>query len=530
MEAEEAPVSDSEQDAVDEHLVRRHAKLEELARGSDSESVDDGLHPEDATDGAVLDIDLSSDSEEENMLRRPSAANIADSSDDEEESSDGAENDDADWGGRRRKYYGGDTEEHEIMEDEERDEALEEEEAEALRLQRKQLSEMQASDYGIPDVGNDADEEDDDSDDESELKHDFTPDLAKLTSELRKYYKLLEVWRERATWGPIAQTRYHLYATYATSIAFYLTLLTDPKSRDSDPRDHPVVGRLVELRKLIDEHETVAVAVPETAPPVIAEANEDETERPRTNESSEPSSHLAADEEIDSSSKTVEPAPADVPKKKRKKKKKVKPSTSEDDQGKNDEALVRSLLVRPKKDSADENDDKVVSKDRQRQLNKVTGALDSEVKNASRRKIQSADAEPLRPPPDVPRGEGPEPVSEALTDAAEVERLLEGKRGKKRARKEKPQTAHVYSFDDTVAENARRRASTQVVLNRGLTRYRPKEKKTPRTKNKAAYASAVKKRRTVVREAVAVKPGLSYGGEATGININARRGARLTDF
>jgi len=50
-----------------------------------------------------------------------------------------------------------------------------------------------------------------------------------------------------------------------------------------------------------------------------------------------------------------------------------------------------------------------------------------------------------------------------------------------------------------------------------------------RTKNKAAYANAMKRHKLVSRQVVDVKPD-SYGGEATGINMNARRSANLSKF
>lgn len=59
---------------------------------------------------------------------------------------------------------------------------------------------------------------------------------------------------------------------------------------------------------------------------------------------------------------------------------------------------------------------------------------------------------------------------------------------KKRKRKEAA-APHVYTFDDSADVESRRRAS-QAVLNRGLTRCRPKENKAPSTKNKAAYATS----------------------------------------
>ncbi len=439
VEAEEH-FSDSDRDSVDEHLARRHARLEAEARGSESDSESDGL-PENA-EREVLKMDFS-DSEDEGPLKKPSAANIADSSE-EEGDADEEQDDDGNWGGRRNKYYGGDTQEHEIMEDDEREEVLAEEEAEAVRLQRKQLADLTADDYGVQ-----ADAEKEDSDDEDQEKEDVqdsAPELGALANELQKYYAQLELWGDRASWGEKAQTRYHLYAAYASNIAFYFSLYADPEAAHVDTRSHEVLRRIVELRTLISKHEKLLIAVPDEKPPSLVALVDDEEQ------------------------------PMDV------------------------ETV-----------GASEKKEKVKAK-------KKEGQLKKKEKKSKEKNVEIKENGAM-----VPAGKN----LEALDDDSFAEKLIP----KKRKRKEKaPSAPHVYTFNDTVDVNERRRASTQVALNKGLTRYRPKEKKNPRAKNKLAYAKAVKKRKTMVREAVAVKPGVSYGGEASGINMSARNSASLTNF
>lgn len=560
--------SDSDKDSIDLHIAKRQAHLEQLAKGSDSESDEhNGAHGN-VVEREVYDIELS-DSDDD--LPEPSAANIADGSDDGEE--EGNDDDDGDWGGRRRKYYGVDTDEFEIMEDDERKEALQEEEEEAVRLQKKQLAGLQASDYLDDDDVDDSDEADDlDDADDAETESKSAPsalEACALARELEKYYMLIRVWKGRQKWSPVAKTRFHLYAAYVSNVAFYFALLTDPDSASIDAREHPVVKRILELRKLIVEHEVIEITKPtspviaKSAKPISVESEHADPSNQQTNGMPEThgnverhrggtyeksksqngrgtgsGGHVNGKGKGNARKNARSGKKGDVNSKNRGKVK--APSRNADDT-----SLVKSLLQRPAvtASASDElaGDDDAVRK--QRTLNRITGSLDSQAKNHAKRRVASADMDHVQKPTELNRltaqesmpGANSSPADqnglEGLGDDEFVEHMLQKKEKKNGPKKRKePDAPHVYTFKDSVDVGERRRASTQVVLNRGLTRYRPKDKKTPRTKNKLAYAKAVKRRKGMVRDAVAVKPGVSYGGEASGINMNARRGAKLSDF
>lgn len=547
--------SDSDKDSIDLHISKRQARLEELANGSDSESDTHDASGSRVVEKEVYDIELS-ESEDEQVLPEPSVANIAnDSDDDEGEEID--EDDYGDWGGRRRKYYGVDTDEFEIMEEDERIEALQEEEEEAVRLQKKQLSTLQASDY--------ADDDDDDVTDEEEDGEEVSdaaeclakpistaPEVSALAKELQKYFQLLKAWKGRQKWGDVAKTRYHLYAAYVSNIAFYFALLSDPESASIDARDHPVVKRIVELRQLIIDHETIEVKKSQRVNPKNSENHvagvKAKEPASQTAEEAEVRVNAAADEgrgdhaELQNKEQT-----SSVQKKKKQRQADAQTARSARKAGvklDDEMQLVQSLLKRSNSVELTPNATKGGSSQKQRKLNRITGALDSQAKNDAKRRVISADMDhewnqtgPKKqalPSPET----GAETSNEVegndlatLGDEEFVEHMLQKNQKKSGRKKRKEADApHVYTFNDSANVGDRRRASTQVVLNRGLTRYRPKEKKTPRTKNKLAYAKAVKRRKGMVRDAVAVKPGVSYGGESSGINVNARRGAKLSDF
>lgn len=549
--------ADSDVDSVDDHVARRHARLQEQARGSDSESEagDAGFGGE--KEAPVCDIGLSSseDDEEESVdevLQKPSKANLKDSdAEDSEDEGDDEDDDDEKWRGRRAKNYGADTHEHEIMEDDEREAALAAEEEEAARLQDKSIAGLTAADYA-PEGSSDEEEGDDVEVMEvgemtaagAEVAGESASELAALAKECEKYHGLSKQWGARTGWGAVAQTRFQLYSAYATNLAFYFAVRTDPEEEGTDVREHPVVKRIVQIRKLMTEHEGIdveepAAVVEEAVVAPVVERDEDAALQG-------PQKAVDDDEAPVEAEATEAPKRLKERKKGKKKRKKAARGAANGDAGeKDDEGFVQSLLQRScKPDDADSVADAAAEK--RRRLNQITGAIDSESKNASKRRVASADADHFRVrtekrgtiiTPEVADENTPGDVNglDELDDSAFVDRILQKKKKnvdavdvpkKKKKQKEAP---HHYSFKDTADPTARRRASTQVVLNKGLARYRPKEKKTPRTKNKIAYANAVKRRKGMVREAVAVQPGTSYGGEASGINVNARRGARLSD-
>ncbi len=169
------------------------------------------------------------------------------------------------------------------MEDEERAAALQEEEEEALRLQHRSLAALEAADYA-PDDGSDAGdaagavdgeadaaEKDAARDAAATTLHESAPELAGLINECVKYYNASNLWKSRLEWGDVAKVRFHLYSSYATNIAFYFALRTDPEAKGIDVRSHPVVKKIVELRQLISLHETIEILEPSAAPMVAEE-------------------------------------------------------------------------------------------------------------------------------------------------------------------------------------------------------------------------------------------------------------------
>jgi hypothetical protein len=170
----------------------------------------------------------------------------------------------------------------------------------------------------------------------------------------------------------------------------------------------------------------------------------------------------------------------------------------------------------------------------------MVGALERDRQNRALRRAASGDMEAVRDNVDSniqsretsagALDESPNTPDEEEDDAL-MQRVLDKqeKKAARLARRKEIEKPHVYTFDERIKDkNGRRRASSQIVLNRGLTRYRPRDRKTPRTKNREAFGKAVKKRRSVVRDPVVAQP-LSYGGEASGINMRARKGSKLTE-
>ncbi len=146
---------------------------------------------------------------------------------------------------------------------------------------------------------------------------------------------------------------------------------------------------------------------------------------------------------------------------------------------------MQGLLQRTETAPVIEDAERIASEKRRR-LNRITGAIDSEAKNDQKRRVMSADVDHVRVASDVKRaavitpqpdavGAGDEEL-DALDDGSFVDRVLK-KKERRTAKRNAPAGPHHYSFKDSVDPGARRRASTQVVLNRGLARYRPKEKR-----------------------------------------------------
>ena len=80
-------------------------------------------------------------------------------------------------------------------------------------------------------------------------------------------------------------------------------------------------------------------------------------------------------------------------------------------------------------------------------------------------------------------------------------------------------------FDNSVEDGEKRKASYQILKNRGLTPHRKTANKNPRVKKREDYRKAVIAKKGQVREVVV--PSSSYGGELTGIKANISHSRRL---
>eukprot|EP00808_Paulinella_micropora_P013657 g18568.t1 len=79
--------------------------------------------------------------------------------------------------------------------------------------------------------------------------------------------------------------------------------------------------------------------------------------------------------------------------------------------------------------------------------------------------------------------------------------------------KHRPRAQDPFMLPD---DDSRRKASTKILKNRGLTRNRPRDIKIPRTRRRKQYEKALVKRRSMVQEYKG-QQGAGYAGELTGI-------------
>lgn len=563
---------DSGASDVDDFVAERHRKLA-AAAGGDEGVDDDGSDLGIGSEAGVMDIAVSDSSEEDED---------EDDSGSESEGEAGDRGDeDTQWGGRRRAWYGGDTHEYEIMEDEEREAALRDEEEEARRLQTKALTTMSREDFLDSDDDEDptGSEEGDEGTEEGngaeDLKADAAvnaaPELPALLLDLKagliELSSLKKKAADRKSSGATAKharLMCHVLTSYATNIAFYLALRTDPDAAGVDVRSHPVIREIVRLRALrnaceglVEREEKERVSA---APAKMVQKGrkgrdvEWEVEREALPSMEQVMAVEKGPSEVESA--RVEAAPVKEKKKKKRGKRKRKsagvgeaaPAVAGGDE---DEAFMRKVVGEQAGGlENDEREKDEASAVKRQKLNRVVGALERDRQTKASRRAAPADMQTVRQEPVPPKvsqlplpgnslvageddtifnsdGEG----GDGEDDDVFMQRMLAKKEKKERklARKSEAEVPHKYKFDDSIKDkDLRRRASSQVVHNRGLTRYRPRDRKTPRAKNREAFSKAVKKRASVVREPVAAKPS-SYGGEASGINMRARKSSRLAD-
>lgn len=542
----------------------------------DVEEVEPELYEQD-----VLPVDVS-DSDDEGDDDSSGDDEDADSDvDDGRPSSMKNKLEQRDWGSRRHVWYGGDTHEYEIMPDEEREVALAEEEEEAIALQKQAVDTLLPQDFidddlvNILDDGSNPDtdkgrkmsrstngnvEEPNSLDDHSA----GAPEISILVKEAAACQHQLESLRVSAKLDQHAAALFHLNVIFLQNVACLLAIQSDPAATHVDIRKHPAIARIASIRSLIAQARRVEPVSKTRELKLHKQLKSNENRKgenppvPKSNESPSVMNGYSVQRDGDRSGdgpvKKAEAAALLTPQKEKLKRKRstpsqdAKPTTEEDDEQAN--ALVGDLLK--DKSTAFGSDDAAHERKR-RKLNRLVFEMERDRHNKLAKRSVSGDADAARDsrrmqsavaihPSGVSAGdEGSNDVAD--DDNTRFEGVLDGdeesgetkltakekRKARKARKKEEALKPHVYTFNDVIKADAKRKASKNIVANRGLTRSRPRNKKTPRTKNRMAYENAVKKSHSVTREFKGY-PGLNYSGEATGINMGARKSSNLSLF
>ena len=319
-------------DSDDEFHIQRDKVLlgeePEMKRRRKLQELEEFLEP---SDEEVLDYS-ESEEEDDDLHAKEDAAQygpdgVASGSEVEDEQDEDEE--DMGWGTTKADLYGADAIETE-------EQALEEE-AEALRLQKKQLQAMSAADYGFDesewqDTDGVAEEDEDNAvvteklpqlqvtknmspAERLKLLKTRYPEFEPLSKELLRFQELHVALAEAVKkdngrgslhYVPNAVTKYRAASAYLGALSMYFSLLTSPALSGQEGvvamsatqlRDHPVMDSLMQCRDLWQRVEDLPVEEDDAAAPVediiqpatqVGLANGDGTVRPDGKQKSKP--------------------------------------------------------------------------------------------------------------------------------------------------------------------------------------------------------------------------------------------------
>ncbi|XWS65066.1 hypothetical protein CRYUN_Cryun05aG0059100 [Craigia yunnanensis] len=233
----------------------------------------------------------------QHKLLRAKFGGVEDEMHDEEDDDEDEKEEMAPWGGIKSRYYGGDNRDFELHSSD--DEAPMEEEDEVKEIQKERAKNLSIEDFGLEDASEDetnkeltleeilakgkggklslvSEEAVDDlatfeevkkdlnalsKEEQMDVVHSSAPELIGLLSELNAALKELESkvnpLLRKAKEGKIfleggmhyLEVKQILLLAYCQAITFYLLL----KSEGQPIRDHPVLGRIVEIQGLLDK-------------------------------------------------------------------------------------------------------------------------------------------------------------------------------------------------------------------------------------------------------------------------------------
>lgn len=542
----------------------------------DAEEIEPELYERD-----VLPVDVS-DSEEDGESDSGADDNDEGSEDAADQSLSVKEKlEQRDWGPRRHVWYGGDNSEYEVMAEEERDAALAEEEEEAIALQKQAVDTLLPQDFMDSDLEHTTGEGGDDekvdrtrrnaSDSKGNAEEqpgsdDITRTISEipiLMKEAAACEKQLETLRSSIKSDQTAAILFHLSVLFLQNVACLLVIQSDPAAAHVDIRKHPVIARIASIRSLIAQARRAL-------PASVGRSNSQQLAGKLNGKGLDPSmgnsikkkkSHVAKEHLADrlggthsgkASTEQAEVAKTSRSLKEKSKRKRSMSSSEVESIVEADDEQANALLENIGGDIDANQDTGAVDGRKRNKLNRLVGEMERDRHNKLARRSASGDADAARDTRRMKSAVVNTPVGlssreedgDGVSDdgMANLEDVLESKEHDKikmtakERRKErkahklaKASKPHVYSFNDTIEPDSKRKASRNIVANRGLTRYRPRTKKTPRTRNRLAYETAIKKRRSVVRDFKGY-PGISYSGEATGINMAARKSTNLSSF
>ncbi|XP_078162035.1 sas10/U3 ribonucleoprotein (Utp) family protein isoform X2 [Carex rostrata] len=548
-----------------------------------------------------------------------------DEMDEDEDKKDEEETNKKSWGGRKNIYYNADNADFEIQSSDE--ELPQEEEAEVLRIQREKAKSLSMADLGLRD--SDEDESDSDKqnqdglqDDKSkgkrrrtldasyeEIKKDIgalskeeqmdvvfssAPELFGLLSELNEAVdQLKDVKAVDAKVDPGVDTgkagmkqleaKEALLLMYCQAISFYLLL----KSEGLAVRDHPVIGRLVEIKNMLKKFKEIEERLPspteQTADPAkkadsykmagaqVTQEQEkhfkmvsrDEVlvlediinnQKPVKETTQQNAKQKDQDDKIGLQSLEMLKIRANLEAKLREKglyncgaKTKLKNSLSTkptdgsnvirddfDDEVQNDKSSSKSklshmVLNKGKKVKLASGDDDLPKRDdigerRRKHELRVLGRIGADNDNDEDGDHDNNINNDDEEHDDVSDDDVPD------DDASEDEFYKEAKRKhtEKLITRQQLNAAKqiVPSMDEEEQQaDGKRQISYQMNKNRGLTRHRKKDLKNPRKKYRAKHKKWEQRRKGQVRDIK--RPSGSYGGEASGINPSVSHSVRF---
>ena len=421
-------------------------------------------------------------------------------SEDEGEEGDGDEEEKGGWGSRKKHYYGGNTGEE--MEEDVGESDLEEdraEEVEASKLQRKQLDDMEEEDFldtfSLP-VGQKVEQEKEKVDDTAPQ---VTRDLSQLTRKeqlalfkqkapefegvvadfqlkMAEAARLARVAALAETGqlpeGPqmdFVRSKLQLLLNYSTNIAAYLMFRAQGESLTL----HPVTGRLVQYRQLLDSLKPMDEVVMPGVEALLQRLDLGEEVSTLVREERRRERRKAEGGRKKKLSLAQKEADQIVPEKKRKRKKKSKDP---------EEGALENLSALTQDERMAVELYNVIKKSRKNE------DLDDE----------SADEDGLLDSLDRVEDAPEENTGATTNDGAEYDEEGEEKRA----------------------------VTYKMAKNKGLMPKRSKLQRNPRLKNRMKFEKATKKRKGAVRP---IRDQQSkYSGEAFGVNARVKKGVKLS--